>query len=328
MNSAPEISVILTTYNPGEYLLDAIGSVVGQSCFQLCELLVVDDGSDDKYWIERAHDKWKGVSNISFLAKKHGGLSEARNFGIKHSKGDFLAFCDDDDEYHPRAIETLLDLARRTGAEMACGYFTHNKGRLGVKGRVKMLDGRTAAVHCLHQTGHIINSAWARIFRKSLLKRGRLFTPGILYEDLDLFPYLLSECQNVVATDAPLYFYRLRAGSILHEFNEKRFDVLDVCLTNEQRFSNDELLLRAARDRSFSAACNMLILILKSCPDWPLSKLNSDPRVLKCLEMIRERRFSVFRGRGTRLKNRLGALFSYLGLRGFRAITKISSLNI
>ena len=103
------VSVIITTRNRPESLLRAIRSVFAQtySCF---DFHIVDDGSDDENRI---------MFNEGFSEEKeifiwhHGinrGLSAARNTGIKNSKGDFIAFLDDDDEWKPDSLKTRIEL--------------------------------------------------------------------------------------------------------------------------------------------------------------------------------------------------------------------------
>jgi glycosyltransferase involved in cell wall biosynthesis len=88
----PLVSVIIPTYKRETYLRQAIESVAGQS-YSPIEIIVVDDGSDLNY----AQAICESFTNCNYLYKDNGGLSSARNFGIKNAKGTFIAFLDDDD---------------------------------------------------------------------------------------------------------------------------------------------------------------------------------------------------------------------------------------
>ena len=94
------VSVVIPTYNRKKYLEEAIVSVVNQT-YKCFEILVIDDGSNENYaeLICSKYDK------CTYLYKQNGGLSSARNFGIKHSKGDYIAFLDDDDYWRNDKLE-------------------------------------------------------------------------------------------------------------------------------------------------------------------------------------------------------------------------------
>ena len=91
MNS-PLVSVIIPTYNRVEFLEIAIQSVVNQT-YNNIEIIVVDDGSKSNY----AESICNEYLNCFYFYKNNGGLSSARNFGISKSKGELIAFLDDDD---------------------------------------------------------------------------------------------------------------------------------------------------------------------------------------------------------------------------------------
>lgn len=99
----PLVSVIITTYNRETYLTEAIASVVGQTYSNL-EILVIDDGSTANY----AEAICAEFKNCRYLCKENGGLSSARNYGIAHAKGDFVAFLDDDDTWRKDKLEVQL----------------------------------------------------------------------------------------------------------------------------------------------------------------------------------------------------------------------------
>jgi glycosyltransferase involved in cell wall biosynthesis len=95
----PRVSVIIPAYNVRSYIEDALASLKCQS-FQNFEAIVVDDGSSDgtelvvKSYAEKD-------SRFILLQKQNGGLSSARNYGIRHARGSYIALLDGDDVYHP-----------------------------------------------------------------------------------------------------------------------------------------------------------------------------------------------------------------------------------
>ena len=101
----PLVSVILPTYNRCNLLPRAVGSILGQTYVNL-ECIIVDDGSTDgtARIVQEFTDK--RVIYLRHQANRH--ASAARNTGIKHGKGDFFAFLDDDDEWLPEKLEKQI----------------------------------------------------------------------------------------------------------------------------------------------------------------------------------------------------------------------------
>ena len=102
MQSSPTISVVITCYNQGKYLREAIESVLAQS-YKYCEIIIIDDGSTD-------HTKFvvDGYPQVKYIYQVNQGVSSARNTGIEHSNGEFICFLDADDWLLPNGLEINL----------------------------------------------------------------------------------------------------------------------------------------------------------------------------------------------------------------------------
>ena len=99
------ISVIVPVYNVESYLNRCIESLVRQT-YKYLEIILVDDGSLDG--CPHICDKWSERDNrIHVIHKTNGGLSSARNAGLKVAKGEYIAFLDSDDWIHTKFIEHL-----------------------------------------------------------------------------------------------------------------------------------------------------------------------------------------------------------------------------
>ncbi|WP_252379816.1 glycosyltransferase family 2 protein [Desulfovulcanus ferrireducens] len=98
------ISVIIPTFNRGQYIVDAVNSVLNQTWKKL-ELIVVDDGSNDqtRALLEKIKDK-----RFHYFYQENKGVSSARNFGLKKARGDFLALLDSDDYWLPEKLSVQL----------------------------------------------------------------------------------------------------------------------------------------------------------------------------------------------------------------------------
>ena len=96
-----KISVIIPTFNCAVFLSEAIDSVLAQTR-QVNEVLVIDDGSTDN---TQALVATYSQPFIKYFKQKNAGVSAARNFGLQLAQGDFIAFLDADDRWHPEMIE-------------------------------------------------------------------------------------------------------------------------------------------------------------------------------------------------------------------------------
>jgi glycosyltransferase involved in cell wall biosynthesis len=105
MNANPLISVVIPCYNDGVYLPETI-SHLQQQTLQDFEVLIVNDGSTDRTTIEIL--KTIDSEKIKVLHKENGRMSSARNHGVKHAKGKFIAALDADDYFHPTFFEKAV----------------------------------------------------------------------------------------------------------------------------------------------------------------------------------------------------------------------------
>ncbi|HEU4463878.1 MAG TPA: glycosyltransferase [Gemmatimonadota bacterium] len=124
----PLISVIVPAFNAESSILETVASVRRQTCRDF-EILVIDDGSTDGTLAALAGVRDDRLRLLSF---ENGGLSAARNRGIEHSRGEFLAFIDADDLWAPEKLESQLDaLRRRPDAGIAYSWtaFVDDGGR-------------------------------------------------------------------------------------------------------------------------------------------------------------------------------------------------------
>ena len=105
---SPRVTVVTPAYNVAKYVGETVDSVLRQT-FRDFEYLVVDDGSEDNSVdIVKAHAG--DDPRFRLVAREHRGLSAARNAGIREAKGEYIAFLDGDDRWHPRFLERQLRL--------------------------------------------------------------------------------------------------------------------------------------------------------------------------------------------------------------------------
>jgi glycosyltransferase involved in cell wall biosynthesis len=111
---ASTISVVIPTYNYGRFVTEAVESALAQT-YRPMEVIVVDDGSTD----DTAERLRPYMDRIRYIRQENRGLSAARNTGIRHAQGEWVALLDSDDVWHPRKTEIQL---RTVGEDTSIGF--------------------------------------------------------------------------------------------------------------------------------------------------------------------------------------------------------------
>lgn len=144
----PLISVIIPTFNHARFIQEAIKSVVSQEIDKL-EIIVIDDGSMDdiEEEINCVNDK-----RIRLIKQTNTGASEARNNGVRHARGEYIAFLDADDIWVPNKLKLQLEvIMNRTDVNMVFGqvmefYDSSIEGHSALQKDVKTFIGYTPSV--------------------------------------------------------------------------------------------------------------------------------------------------------------------------------------
>lgn len=225
-----KFSIIMPVYNVAKYISDAVDSVLKQS-YKNFELILVNDGStDDSYEIilkiAETDDR------IRIVNKVNGGLSDARNEGMKYTSGDYIFFMDSDDFISPELFDIVdQQLNNRSVKVVMIGYQYFDD--------IRTSDGRMISSNVytgediLHSIllGKLENYVWQFIIHKSVLSQDLSFKKNLLFEDIDWTPRLLSKVNLIKYIRRPLYFYRKRHDSIVHTKNLKKTNDLRTALS-------------------------------------------------------------------------------------------------
>ncbi len=226
------ISIIVPVYNVEKYLEYCINSIISQTYNNL-EILLIDDGSTDQS--SAMCDKWMGTDKrIKVIHKENGGLSDARNTGLKMAKGDYIAFIDSDDWIEKYYIEYLYRAVNETGAEIsACEIRTVIDGQKTEKLNNEVMSQvkctTEEALTTVLKGNGFRAIACNKLYKADLLREEK-FKVGILHED-EFFTYrIIGKAKTLSYVKNPLYNYRQREGSIMNTLSMRHLDVLDAYL--------------------------------------------------------------------------------------------------
>jgi glycosyltransferase involved in cell wall biosynthesis len=238
MNSKPTVSIIIPVYNVEKYLDKCLDSVVNQTYTNL-EIILVDDGSHDN--CPAICNQWRSRdSRIKVIHQENGGLSHARNEGLKIATGEFIGFVDSDDWIEPEMYEVLLDTMMETGADIAiCGSLNESEDsstfiQKPKSPTIKIYPAEKALELLISGKSSIRNAVWNKLFRKHFLKNIP-FQVGKIYEDMLWTPQVIGSAQTVVTIDLPLYHYLYRSESLSHDVHNLYHILRDESEMYEQR---------------------------------------------------------------------------------------------
>lgn len=229
------ISVVIPVYNVELYLKKCINSVLQQT-YKNIEIILVNDGSTDN--CKNLCDEFKSLdSRVKVFHKENGGLSDARNYGIKHASGYYITFIDSDDYVKNDFIEKLYNSITYNKCDIAiCSHedlYPNRVKKYNLRGNCineKVMGKEEALKHMLYKDGYDV-SAWAKLYKKSLFKE-ILFPKGRLFEDAATTYKLILLSEKIVYVNYIGYEYVIRKNSISNEgFNKKKFDL--ILSTNE-----------------------------------------------------------------------------------------------
>lgn len=216
------ITIVVPIYNVEQYLERCIKSIVSQT-YENIEILLVNDGSPDNS--QKIMEKWgKKDKRIKCLYKENGGLSDARNYGIKRSKGKYICFIDSDDYIDKDYVKKLYYAIKENNAEISwCNIRTVND------------NGKTGTINQNEEDlwSFEMASACNRLFLKDLfIKNDISFPKGLWYEDLATTPRLFFKAKKVVFVDSELYSYYYNSESITKTYCKRALDMKEVLEIN------------------------------------------------------------------------------------------------
>ena len=210
------VSVIVPVYKVENYLERCVDSILAQTYKEL-EIILVDDGSPDRCG-EICEQYASRDARIRVIHKANGGLSDARNVGVKHASGEYLLFVDSDDSVAPDLVEKTEAEAERTGCDLVLFDYirleddgTREVCHAGLPEHVEMTLEKYPQI--------LINSAlsaWSKLYRREFyIKAEHDFPKGRLYEDLGTIPKLYLDAESIVYIKEAFYYYTIRKGSIM-----------------------------------------------------------------------------------------------------------------
>ena len=249
-----KISVVIPLYNKERAVVDTIQSVLNQTIAP-CEIIIVDDGSTDNSLnvVRSFVNSFNQSSNIKIIHKENGGVSSARNRGIKEAKGDYIALLDGDDLWEPTFLEEQLKLIHDFPDAAIWGVgIAIIKGGMCYKWQQGMGDDFRGYVENYFGTKHNdLFCSSSVVIRKEVFEKVGYFDERISSsEDLDMW-YRIILKYPVVFYDKVLVYYNQDAE------NRVAYDtVVRFPLTKDSKYYFDKFSDEFERNPVFSHLIN------------------------------------------------------------------------
>ena len=220
-----KLSIIIPVYNVETYIAKCLDSCLQQDIpADEYEIIVVNDGSPDNS-VGIVEEYMQKRSNIRLVNRYNGGLSAARNTGLKEAKGEYVWFVDSDDWIESNVLKGLLDKAYKNYLDVLCFNL-----------QLAFPDGHTQPYNvAANEVGHVYRgtdfiyavgmppAAWAALYKRDFLEKHSLgFYEGILHEDQEFTPRAYCLAERIAFIDYVVYNYYQREGGIMKSKQSER----------------------------------------------------------------------------------------------------------
>ena len=279
-------TIIVPIYKVEKYLERCVNSIINQT-YKNLEIILVDDGSPDKC-PKMCDDFGDKDSRIKVIHKKNGGLSDARNTGVKEACGDYILFVDSDDEISLTAVEELDNIVSTTSADIVCFNLREINvdTKQELKGKFYSFENSGDIINLTYSEAisdnifrkHIRYEAVSRMYSASIAKKIE-FPIGMYAEDFAVFYKFLKEANKIVHYEKQLYVYYKRSDSIMGAQSNKLFE--DV-FSNECNYYKEILNLKLSKNVEKKAKDNLFKTLIKC-----YSKLinSNNEMIIKSIEL-------------------------------------------
>ena len=304
------LSIIVPVFNVKPYLERCVRSLLDQDLEREdYEVILVDDGSTDGSGLI-CDGLAAREPGIQVIHKENGGLSSARNAGIRVASGDYILFVDSDDYLVPCVLDGLrkqidsqaLDILRFNYQNVKENgeVFEPNKvSKPFVDYSTEVCDGTTFLMERLGYACY----ACQFIVKKDLLRINGFFTEGIFFEDVDWTPRVLLQANRVSSTPTVVYNYLFRTESITRTSDTAkqkkkladRLDLIDTLQQLEQQnkrtdwfqgmISQIALSIVTTAGLSFYPERKTILKTLRCKGVFPLSTYHATPRAARKIRL-------------------------------------------
>ena len=230
----PILTFVVPVYNVEKYLKECYYSIFVKKIINQIEIILIDDGSTDNS--KKICDKLAKNKNTFVIHKPNGGLSSARNAGLKVARGRYITFVDSDDIVNSESLEKIIDYLSKVDVDLIFLNMSkfYNDGFVKDIGehidREKLIScNKNEFIKYISNRPKFPASACAKIYLKDYLYRNNIFFPNDnrISEDMGFSFRCILYATSFDKVDLPFYYYRQnRDNSITNNVTFKSFEGL------------------------------------------------------------------------------------------------------
>lgn len=225
-----KVSIIIPVYKVEQFIIKCLQSVVNQTMTEGIECIIVDDKGNDNsiHLAENFVCNYRGKIFFKIIKREsNGGLSAARNAGIRVASGDYLYFLDSDDELLPSCMESMHSLIEKYGdVDLVQGMFVEEPNRLKYRPEYEIpeytKDASIIKHFLLTYRGDIIPAQTRLVHRDFFISNDLFFKEGIIHEDNYWTFFLAKKVKSMAYCKERNYFHRHNPASITHDINVEK----------------------------------------------------------------------------------------------------------
>lgn len=219
----PLVSIVVPVYNVENYVEECLRSIISQTYSRL-EIIIVNDGSEDGS-LKKCEKIAAVDSRIKIFSKKNGGLSSARNYGMKCMHGEFVSFVDSDDIIAVDMIETMVNMIVKFKSDIAVVGISPNIYDLKKKDNfIEKVCLPEKAIKELLIDGEVVTSASGKLYKSELWNKIE-FPEGRIFEDYATIYKVIDRANVISVSQNSKYYYRTNPNGITQSaFNKKKMD--------------------------------------------------------------------------------------------------------
>lgn len=210
----PIISIIVPVYNAAPYLDRCLQSLLDQT-YQALQIVLVDDGSTDRS-LSICQAYQRRDRRVDLIVQPNGGISQARNTGLRHARGEFLMFVDADDYVAPSFCQLALAAARQHQADIVMFDFWYVENGSPEQRHVLEHGGEVDKEVAMTTTVEY-SFAFNKLYKWDLFD-DLSFPPHQNYEDVWIMYRLMAKANRVYYLPVATYYYTQRSNSISNSF--------------------------------------------------------------------------------------------------------------
>lgn len=295
-------SILVPVYNVQKYLPECLEAIENQT-YRNFEVVLVDDGSDDKSGEICDQFKRKSTIDTTVIHKDNEGLISARRIGIKNAKGEYCIFCDSDDFLEKKALENINEVIEKSGADLiiynANSYKNNTKVPFFQHVLKEGIIEDKSVIYDEYFMSYRLNAIWLKAVKKAVIDVDRDYSNFYWCnygEDLLQSVPITMAARKIYYLDKALYNYRVSSGMMSHYHPNYYWSYKKVNLEIRKSLQGENI-----KDFEQKAAYHLLVAAYGAVTQFKyvkyldsdgLEEIRNDKEFQKAYEIV-EKSFSV-----------------------------------